>query len=89
MTPEERNVLLDVATQLLKLLAEPSTVSPKHTRKKYTRKQQVQDFILANGPSKRTAIIVGTSIPEGTVSYVLNDAKMFMYDAETGCWSLK
>jgi len=53
-----------------------------------TRKAQIRDFILAAGASRRSEIVEKTGIPEGTVSYVLNDDKVFRHIDSTGKWDV-
>ena len=56
-----------------------------HEIGKETRKDEVEKFIRERGGSaKRSAIIVGTGIPKGTVAYVLNDKTRFV--GRGGLW---
>jgi hypothetical protein len=53
-----------------------------------TRKLQVAEFLLEQGAKRRREIVENTGIPEGTVSYVLNDSDTFAHDSHTGKWRL-
>jgi hypothetical protein len=37
-----------------------------------TRVQQLKNFLIQNGPSKRAAIIAGAGMPKGTIASLLN-----------------
>lgn len=52
-----------------------------------TRKEQVAEYLKQHGPSKRKEIAAGLGIPEGTVSFVLNDKERFA-NVEHGKWDL-
>src|SRR5262245_45918115 len=53
-----------------------------------TRKDQITNFLKENGPSTRREIVSKTGIPEGTVSYVLNDSDTFRHLDKLGKWEL-
>lgn len=51
------------------------------------RKAQVARFLLQNGPASRTTLVERCGIPEGTVSYCLND-KVYFKQSPTGDWDV-
>jgi len=65
----------------------PIPIRPVTTSNRNTRKQQVIEYIGAHGPRSRKEIAAGLGIPEGTVSYVLNDRKLF-FPASRGKWDV-
>ncbi len=51
------------------------------------RKEQLAQFIYENGPMARGALQSRSGLPEGTVSYCLND-KRFFEQREGGDWDI-
>lgn len=51
------------------------------------RKIQLVNFFNEHGPMSRTEIVARAGLPEGTVSYCLNDKKFFQ-QRENGLWFL-
>lgn len=51
------------------------------------RKVELAQFLLANGPMSRVAIVERSGLPEGTVSYCLAD-KRFFEQAADGSWHI-
>lgn len=58
-----------------------------HNNLRRTRKQQIIEYIGARGPQSRRDIAKGLGIPEGTVSFVLNDKDTF-FSAGRGKWDV-
>jgi hypothetical protein len=52
-----------------------------------TRKTQLAQMLMERGPSSRVTISNSFGIPEGTVSYCLNDKKLFEQN-EKGDWDI-
>lgn len=77
--------LSEAREKLVKLLqsVDAGDASAQHV----SRKQQVVNAIRANGPLRRRAIARVARIPEGTVSYELNDKKTFARLGD-GTWTL-
>jgi hypothetical protein len=50
------------------------------------RKEALAAFLIQNGAMSRSEIVSRSGIPEGTVSYCLND-KRFFEQSEDGLWS--
>lgn len=51
------------------------------------RKVELARFLLVHGPASRSTIIEDAGLPEGTVSYCLNDKRFFVQDSE-GNWNI-
>lgn len=51
------------------------------------RKVQLAEFLLEHGPLTRLEIVDKAGLPEGTVSYCLNDKRFFEQD-ENGNWKI-
>ncbi len=51
------------------------------------RKEQLAKFLLERGPMARSTLVEQAGIPEGTVSYCLNDKRFFEQTA-SGDWTL-
>ena len=51
------------------------------------RKEQLGRFLLTHGPTSRADIVEKAGLPEGTVSYCLNDERFFE-QVEGGNWNL-
>jgi len=51
------------------------------------RKEALAEFLRANGPTSRGEIVLKAGLPEGTVSYCLND-KRFFVQLENGDWDV-
>jgi hypothetical protein len=51
------------------------------------RKEQLAQFIQTHGPLSRIAIVEQSGIPEGTVSYCLNDKRFFQQSTD-GDWDI-
>lgn len=49
------------------------------------RKKEVEDFIRKHGPSTRTEILAGTSVPSGSFAYCMRDTERFV-KGEDGKW---
>jgi hypothetical protein len=49
------------------------------------RKKEIADFIRVHGPSTRTEILAGTSVPDGSFSYCMNDSERFV-KGDDGKW---
>ena len=64
---------------------EPENVETGNQSHFDSRKQQVAEFIRANGPSTRSEILAGTDVPEGTIRYCLKDETRFVRDKD-GKW---
>ena len=68
-------------------------IGPSHARNGHAeappmgRKEQLAQFLLENGPMSRVNLIARAGIPEGTISYCLND-KNFFEQTENGDWML-
>jgi len=62
------------------------TNPPKPQLKRISRKDAVIKLIKKEGPLSRSQIIEKSGIPEGTVSYLLNDKTTFIGD--NGRWNL-
>jgi hypothetical protein len=62
----------------------PAAQSPRDG----SRKAQLAKFLLAKGPMSRVAIVEQAGLPEGTISYCLND-KRFFEQTESGDWRAK
>jgi hypothetical protein len=56
------------------------------TRK--TRKQEITDFLIANGPHTRKDICEATGIPDGTVDYEMANAKQTFVNTDRGLWDV-
>ena len=57
-------------------------------KKENTRKQEIVNFLLHNGPMKSIDIQMQLSIPRGTVSNALNDKKTFRSLKKTKRWDV-
>lgn len=65
-----------------------SSIPSMPTTPKTTRKEEVKELLRAKGPMSKADILKERpDIPEGTVSYVLNDGETFQN--VDGKWSLK
>jgi hypothetical protein len=64
-----------------------TTISLIPVESRRTRKDQVEEYLKQHGPSRRKEIAEGLGVPEGTVSYVLNDKERFA-NVEHGKWDL-
>lgn len=64
-----------------------TTISLIPVESRRTRKDQVEEYLKQHGPSRRKEIAEGLGVPEGTVSYVLNDKERFS-NVEHGKWDL-
>jgi hypothetical protein len=51
-----------------------------------TRKEQVIDFLQSHGPAAPREIMASTGVPQGTLSWVLSDRKIFVN--QNGKWGL-
>ena|SRR3989442_2848488 len=51
------------------------------------RKVELALFLLAHGPTSRATIIEQSGLPEGTISYCLND-KRFFHQTADGNWAI-
>lgn len=51
------------------------------------RKEQLAKFLIENGPTSRVGIVERSGIPEGTVSFCLND-KRFFQQVGNGDWDV-
>ena len=51
------------------------------------RKEALADFLIENGPMSRVDIVARAGIPEGTVSYCLNDKRFFVQKSD-GSWDV-
>jgi hypothetical protein len=49
------------------------------------RKEEIAEFIRLHGPSTRSEVLAGTTVPDGTISYCLKDATKFVQDKD-GKW---
>jgi hypothetical protein len=61
-------------------------VPPNAAPQQLPRKEALAAFLIQNGPMSRSDIVVRSGIPEGTVSYCLND-KRFFEQNEEGLWT--
>jgi hypothetical protein len=50
------------------------------------RKEALAEFLIQNGPMSRSDIVAKAGLPEGTISYCLND-KRFFEQMENGDWA--
>ena len=57
-------------------------------RAKPPRRAEVVAYLEEHGPTKRARLIEATGIPEGTISYLLNDKRQFRR-LEDGTWDIK
>jgi len=60
---------------------------PLNGNSKKTRKQVIAEYLALHGPTRRTQISSDLGIPNGTVSYALNDKKTFQRTSN-GKWEL-
>jgi hypothetical protein len=65
----------------------PAQPSSNGNRTPSGRKVQLAKFLAANGPTLRATIIDQAGLPEGTISYCLND-KRFFYQSPDGNWHI-
>ena len=64
------------------------TVGPPSSPVQSTgRKEELAQFLLTHGPMSRVDIVAKAGLPEGTVSYCLNDTHIFA-QVEGGNWNL-
>ena len=64
------------------------TVGPPSSPVQSTgRKEELAQFLLTHGPMSRVDIVAKAGLPEGTVSYCLNDTHFFA-QVEGGNWNL-
>ncbi len=61
-------------------------VPPNGASQHLPRKEALAAFLIQNGPMSRADIVARSGIPEGTVSYCLNDKRFFEQSAD-GLWS--
>lgn len=64
-----------------------ATQTPNGSYQPSERKIQLAEFLRTNGPMSRVDIVDKSGIPEGTVSYCLND-KRFFEQAQNGDWTI-
>ena len=65
-----------------------STTTAAGKRAKSPRRAEVIAYLEEHGPTKRARLIEATGIPEGTISYLLNDKSRFRR-LEDGTWDMK
>ena len=51
------------------------------------RKVELAKFLASRGPTSRATIIAESGLPEGTISYCLNDKRFFLQAAD-GNWAI-
>ena len=68
-------------------LASPQPTPAFNQANPVGRKEQLAKFLLEHGPMPRGVLYERAGIPEGTVSYCLND-KRFFVQLENGDWSI-
>jgi len=56
-------------------------------RKNGKRKEELKQFLVSNGPSKRAKIIAESGIPRGTIAYLLNSNSEFVR-RDDGKWQV-
>jgi hypothetical protein len=61
-------------------------VPPNAAPQQLPRKEALAAFLIQNGPMSRSDIVIKSGIPEGTVSYCLND-KRFFEQIDGGLWT--
>jgi hypothetical protein len=74
---------LSIATPPIPSASEQITNGTNQLR---TRKQQVVDFLQSHGPAAPRDIMATTGVPQGTLSWVLSDRKIFVN--QNGKWGL-
>jgi hypothetical protein len=62
-------------------------VPPNAAPQQLPRKEALAAFLIQNGSMSRSEIVSRSGLPEGTVSYCLND-KRFFEQSEDGVWSV-
>jgi hypothetical protein len=67
--------------------SKPQPISEQQPKTPGGRKVQLAEFLFASGPMSRVAIVEKSGLPEGTVSYCLND-KRFFVQAANGDWDI-